>query len=105
ELHALAIGLQLGPALEQRPQPREAPAERAARIVGAVPEERAELLAGVLARLGQQIPEQRPRLLRRRQREPLSTPLHRELAEHAQRQRRSSAALVPLHQSSLAALP
>ena len=89
DAHPLAIGDDPLPSLlvEQRPQPREAPAERAARVVGQVPEERAEVLAGLLAPLDEEIPEQRAGLLRGRQVEPLAAALDADAPQHAQRER------------------
>ena len=86
ELHLLPAGLHpLPPGLvEQRAQAREAPAQGAAGVVGQIPEERAELLAGLRPLLDQKVAEQRTRLLRRRKLEPRAAPLDADGSEDPQ---------------------
>ena len=71
ERNALAVRVEPFPSLvvDQRAQLREAPAQRSARIVGQVPEHLAELVARMSAARDRQIGEERPRLLRLRQRQ------------------------------------
>ena len=89
ELHGLARrGEPLAPRFgHDGPEPRQAPAERPARIVHAGPEEPAEPLARVLARSEGEVREERPRLSRARQHGGRASARHLERAQDPDPQR------------------
>jgi hypothetical protein len=69
--------------VHERPQLAQAPPQRAARIVGHVPQERAEALARVPASGQREVGEQRPRLLGRRKGDALRAADELDLSQHA----------------------
>jgi hypothetical protein len=90
ERHRLAVGAQPLAArrVDQRAQLGQRPAQLRGRVVGAVPEQLAQMLAAVRTARQDQVGEQRARRARRRQRRGVTVAQHGDLAEEAQLERR-----------------
>ena len=89
EGHGLAVGHDAAAArlVDERPQLAQAPAQRAARVVGDVPEEGAQPLPPLGPAGEREIGEERTGLLRRRQRQDAIAPAQLDLAKDAEMQR------------------